>query len=207
MITTAALQLRILSALPGFAAQQKMMPPSRKEYKGIVPANARIGAVMVVLYEEQNEWNILLMRRTEDGGTHSGQISMPGGKRDAQDGSNTYTSIRELEEEIGIRKEDIDVLGSMTPLYIPPSNFYVTPIVAIWKNKNKISVSEAEVQEVLQLPLQKIFSSVISTNVNRSDIPEIAMETPAYAPKEGILIWGATAMMLAELEALLHQEN
>jgi 8-oxo-dGTP pyrophosphatase MutT (NUDIX family) len=199
------LHQKMLQKLPGLPAQLKMAPPSRQQMM-VANANAKLGGVMIVLYIKNNEWHLLLMRRTQDGGTHSGQISLPGGKYDAQDGSITYTAIRELHEEIGIAKEQITILGSLTPLYIPPSNFLITPIVCVWHTQSAMMPSDAEVQEILEIPLHTLYNTntIQHEEVYRSDDKNIAMIAPLYKINEENKIWGATAMVLSELKELLH---
>ena len=167
-----------------------------------VPDNARIGAVMILLHENQKEWHTILIRRTEDGNTHSGQISFPGGKKDDSDESIEYTAIRECEEEIGILQKDIEVIGCLTPLYIPPSNFLVTPTIGILHHLQQFKLSEREVKEVIKVPLSVLFQEGIKVThrVQRSDYKHLDVETPVYKLSEDIIIWGATAMMIAELE-------
>ncbi len=205
------IQTQVVGLLPGPIAQATMMPPSRGPLVKGMPLGAKVGAVVVLLWQELEETKILLMRRTNTGGTHSGQISFPGGQMDATDGSLTYTALRELQEEMGIKWMTLNgnstntttVVGSLTPLYIPPSNFYVQPILCISNGKPVIHASVAEVEEVLILSTNDIFANKKMVNVSRSDDASVQMETIAYQPTENITIWGATAMMLAEIEIIL----
>jgi NUDIX domain len=121
--------------------------------------------------------------------------------------ASTYTAMRETMEEIGIPFSDIKVLGKLTQLYIPPSNFLVTPVLAYWQQKNKINPSLDEVQEVMHIPLHHLMDASYCTTdvVMRSDDPSLQMEAPLYQFSETIKVWGATAMMLSELEALLRE--
>jgi 8-oxo-dGTP pyrophosphatase MutT (NUDIX family) len=198
------LQYKLLHTLPGLSAQLKMAPPSREKTMD-APIDARLGGVMIVLFLKNNEWYILLMRRTNDGGTHSGQISFPGGKYDEQDGTITYTAIRELHEEMGIAKEQLTILGTLTPLYIPPSNFLITPTLCLWHTLDALKPSYAEVQEVLEIPLSTLYNANTKTQeeVYRSDDKNIIMVAPIYKINDHDKIWGATAMVISELEYLL----
>jgi 8-oxo-dGTP pyrophosphatase MutT (NUDIX family) len=198
------LQQKMLQQLPGLPAQLRMAPPVRNTTMH-VPENAKLGGVMIVLFIKNNQWHILLMRRTNDGGTHSGQISLPGGKHDAQDGTITYTAIRELAEEMGIPMHHITILGALTPLYIPPSNFLITPIVCVWHTQQGILPSHREVQEVLEIPLHTLYASdaKLQEEVYRSDDITKIMIAPMYIHSANHKIWGATAMVLSELEELL----
>jgi 8-oxo-dGTP pyrophosphatase MutT (NUDIX family) len=201
-----ALQHHLLLQLPGLPAQLRMAPPSR-EAAMLAPPTAKLGGVMIVLFEKNKEWHILLMQRTADGGTHSGQISLPGGKHDAQDGTITYTAIRELAEEMGIGMQHISLLGGLTPLYIPPSNFYITPIVCHWHTVQALQPSVQEVAQILEIPLQQLFdtNNLQQAEVYRSDDKTKIMHAPIYKINEELKIWGATAMVLSELEVLMKE--
>jgi 8-oxo-dGTP pyrophosphatase MutT (NUDIX family) len=198
------LQLQLLTKLPGFVAQSIMAPPSRGQVQA-KPLDAKIGGVMVLLFLKNNEWHILLMQRTVDGGTHSGQISFAGGKYDAQDGCITYTAMRELQEEMSIHHTQYSILGQLTPLYIPPSNFYVTPIVAVVNQTLQVQPNPTEVSAVIQMPLTHLLNNAnmqVAT-VYRSDDVSITMQAPVYRLDDNTIIWGATAMMLSELKQLV----
>jgi 8-oxo-dGTP pyrophosphatase MutT (NUDIX family) len=192
--------------LPGSSVQFKMAPPLRS-LESLPESNYRIGAVALVLCQIKEEWNIILMRRTSDGGVHSGQISFPGGKYDETDISFLFTAMRELEEEIGISAHHYKVIGSLTPLYIPPSNFLVYPQLFVMHEVPKVLISEVEVQELLYFPLSKLLSleNKSTKEVGKSDDPLNIITTPVYILDEQNFIWGATAMMLRELEELLNR--
>jgi 8-oxo-dGTP pyrophosphatase MutT (NUDIX family) len=198
------LQLKLLKALPGLDAQMLMAPPIRRK-SDMPDTGVRLGGVLMLLYWKNNEWYILLMERTADGGVHSGQISFPGGKYESKDGTITYTAMRECEEEMGIATSEYIMLGNLTPLYIPPSNFYVTPTLAIATKPLQFNASQQEVKHILEVPLAQLFSaeSKHEQEVYRSDDNTLVMQAPVYRLKNDQVIWGATAMMLSELEVLL----
>jgi 8-oxo-dGTP pyrophosphatase MutT (NUDIX family) len=198
------LKERLQTTLPGIEAQMKMAPPIRTRDMQ-ASAHARLGGVLVLLIEGDRAWNTILIRRTEDGQTHSGQISFPGGKKELNDPDIIATALRECEEEIGVNKDHIEVLGTLTPLYIPPSNFLVTPTIGYIQHVQSFKPSEREVQEIIKVPLDLLFNpSVKDTHVvRRSDRNEEVMKTPVYKLNDEMVIWGATAMMISELENLL----
>ncbi len=199
------LQHYILGELPAWDAQQRMAPPLRTA-KPLIPHTVRQSAVCTLLYYRNNQLHTLLIKRTEDGKTHSGQISFPGGKMDAQDYSLTFCALRECEEEIGLSKNNILVLGSLSQLYIPPSNFIVTPVLSYAEQVEQLTPSIDEVAEIIEVPLDELFDDANKTTytVRRSDDHTRIMETPAYQFR-GHIIWGATAMMLAEFEEILNR--
>lgn len=198
-----SLQIQLLNARPGWSAQSKMAPPIRKP-NAAIPADVRHGAVSILLFKKNQQVHTLLMKRTEDGNTHSGQISFPGGRYDEADYSLTYTALRECEEEIGIAMGYVHLLGAMTPLYIPPSNFLVTPILCFLPSLPSLKLSTLEVDYVFDIGLDTLFSAENKKEkiVWRSDDSSQEMKTPTYSLDENKIIWGATAMMLSELEEL-----
>ncbi len=196
------LQQNILTNLPAWEAHKKMAPPIRKPGAQI-PTSVRYGAVCILLYYKKNELHTLLIKRTEDGGTHSGQIALPGGKVDANDFSFTHCALRECEEEIGHKQEKIKIIGSLTPLYIPPSNYIVAPIVCFSQEVKNLVASPNEVAEIIEVPLAYFFlnENKGTKTVKQSNDHTQTMETPIYTYAHHI-IWGATAMMLAEFEEI-----
>jgi 8-oxo-dGTP pyrophosphatase MutT (NUDIX family) len=192
---------KLLQTLPGIHAQMKMAPTIRAKHMA-APDDARLGGVLVLLIEGDKSWNTILIRRTDDGQIHGGQISFPGGKKDPSDTDLIATALRECEEEIGVNRHEIEVLGTLTPLYIPPSNFLVTPTLAYIQNVQAFKPSEKEVQEIIKVPLDLLFDPAIKAaqKVRRSDKKDEDMDTPVYMLSDDIVIWGATAMMISELE-------
>jgi 8-oxo-dGTP pyrophosphatase MutT (NUDIX family) len=198
------LQLSLLHRLPGIAAQMLMAPPVRKITQ-VPSSGARLGGVLILLYPKQEQWHVLLMKRTEDGSTHSGQISFPGGKYEAQDGSITYSAMREAHEEMGLVPGEYQILGNLSALYIPPSNFLVTPVLAIADLAPLLKHNLKEVESILEVPLRHLFAdeNKAAKEVMRSDDRTVAMQAPVYMLPSGAHIWGATAMILSELEVLI----
>lgn len=198
------LKQELLKPLPGQAAQLRMAPPLREKLME-APPDARLGGVMVLLFEKKNEWHTLLIRRTEDGNTHSGQISFPGGKKDDADADMIHTALRECEEEIGIPADAISVLGTLSSLYIPPSRFLVTPTLGFLSEIRAYRPSQYEVQEIIELPLNTLFAPEQKSNceVRSSGDKQLRIQTPVYRLPDQNIIWGATAMILSELEHIL----
>jgi 8-oxo-dGTP pyrophosphatase MutT (NUDIX family) len=195
---------RLLHPLPGEVAQFKMAPKGRTRQQEL-PDNIRLGGVMILLFIIDKKWNTILIRRTEDGNHHSGQISFPGGRKDASDQDIIYTACRECEEEIGVPIPDIELVGTLSTLYIPPSNFLVTPSVGYIKTLQNFKASEREVQEIIQLPLDLLFDHRIKKEriVVPSSSPTQQIKTPVYELGDDLIVWGATAMIIAELESII----
>jgi len=169
-----------------------------------IPASARPSAVLFLLFGEEASPRILLIRRSADGRAHGGQIAAPGGRWEPADADLRTTALRETEEEVGIRPAGVDVLGALTPLYIPVSNFLVHPFVGWMPALPPLVTSEREVAGTLKPALGALFSpdAKIQTTVRPSSAPGLVLDVPAYRLDDDTIIWGATAMMLAELEAV-----
>lgn len=190
--------------MPGAEAQNKMasrvrpLPPQ-------VPGDARESAVMALLFPKQDELNLLLIKRIEDGRPHSGQISFPGGRRDDADADLRDTALRETFEEVGIPPSNITVMSPLSSLYIPVSNSNVFPYLGYMLSQPRYVLSVQEVQYVLEVPLGQLFHPARKTvkNITPLAFPDITIKAPAYEWEGNHTIWGATAMMIAELEELL----
>ena len=126
------LKKRFKIELPGEEAQFSMAPFSRERIREIPKQNysPKLSAVLILLFPHNNSINTVLIQRPEYAGIHSGQIAFPGGKFEDDDIELSRTALRETSEEIGIITENIEIIGSLTDIYITPSNFLVRPFVA-----------------------------------------------------------------------------
>lgn len=188
-----ALRLPDFDPIP---AQLRMSPPGRP----MRPADgsARQAGVLVLIYAGDDGLRVVLTRRTEHLGKHSGQISFPGGRRDPHDATLTATALRETCEELGICDEPLQVIGALTPLYIPPSNYEVFPTVATLPAPPVMRPNPQEVAEVFSLPLDRLLDARIKMQEDW-DFAGVRVPIPFYAV-QGHKVWGATAVMLSELE-------
>ncbi len=189
--------------LPGLAAQLRMSPPNRpnKVPQGTTPREA---GVLLLLYPTEGALHFVLTRRTERLGSHSGQISFPGGRREPSDADLTATALRETHEELGIDLNGINLLGHLTPLYVPPSHFLISPIVAYSHHVPAFNPNANEVAEVIEAPLTVLFDEAAKGAELRALISQNGAQqlTPHYRIA-GHNVWGATAMVLSEFESLL----
>lgn len=197
---------RLAEPLPGIAGQEKMMARV-KPMPEKIPTDARPSAVLCLLFPIVETLHLLLIRRVDDGKAHSGQIGFPGGKQDPWDADLKSTALREAQEEVGIMPANVDIIGSLTPLYIPVSNFQVYPFVGYSANKPEYNISKAEVAEVLETPIKHLLHPDHKTIVNVTSpvMPEIIRSVRAYKLPDSGIIWGATAMIISELETILEQ--
>lgn len=195
--------------LSGEDSHAKMSPPYRLE---LAEKNkekiktARKAGVMALFYPNSKEETqlVLILRKTYKG-VHSAQVGFPGGKYEDEDCNDLMqTAIRETEEEVGVAKANFEVLKTMSPLYIPPSNFIVHPFVGISNKKLTFVKQDEEVEAIIEVKLVDFLdeSNCITTSVPTSFGVEI--DVPAFK-LEGHIVWGATAMMLGEIKDLLKQ--
>ena len=200
------LKERLTEPLPGIAGQERMLARV-KPMPESVPGNARPSAVLCLLFPIEGELNLLLIKRIDDGKAHSGQIGFPGGKQDPWDADLKATALREAHEEVGIMSSDIEIIGSLTPLYIPISNFQVYPFVAFADRQLTYSISQSEVAYVLEIPVKDLLNSETKTVVNVTSpiMPEIERSVRAYKLGDSGIIWGATAMIISELETIMEE--
>lgn len=190
--------------LPGIEAQFKLAPKLRLNYnaKKIKANDPKIAAILALFYPNQNnEVTLLLTKRANYNGTHSGQISFPGGKVEQSDLNLKQTALRETFEEVGIIDEDIEVIREFTEVYIPPSNFLVTPFIGIIYNKPVFKVN-SEVAKIIEVPFSKLIdeTSIGSIKITNSYMKETSV--PCFKIDDSI-IWGATAMILSEIREVL----
>ncbi|MCF8302604.1 MAG: CoA pyrophosphatase [Bacteroidales bacterium] len=197
------LKIAIQDSLPGMEAQRIMAPSNRMELlKDYKPTGVtKKGSVLILLYPYNNKVYTVLMLRPDYGGVHSGQVSFPGGKREAADQSDIATALRETREELGIDPENVRILGELSPLYIPPSDFLVTPVVGYAQQRPPMTKDPVEVEEILEIPLDDLLHED-SVFLEELMVRDIVIKAPCYKINE-YLIWGATAMIMSELLELI----
>lgn len=196
------LEKRLAQELPGEEAQYKMAPLGRKTQVQIKydRIKAKQSAVSIILFEE-NELAIPLILRQKYKGVHSNQVSLPGGKQEAHE--NLYeTSLRETEEELGISPDKLELIGKLSPLYIPPSNFWVQPFVYFSSKQMNFIPEEKEVKEIFTFPVSKLLDSGTKSVQEVRTSQGFNTNTPGYSHNNKY-IWGATAMILSELEHII----
>lgn len=170
---------------------------------GLAPAHARQSGVLLLLYPQQEQVHLVLIERSADGGVHSGQIALPGGRSEEADADIAATALREANEEVALDPKSVTVLGQLSSLYIPVSNFEVHPVLGVCREVPMLSRSDAEVAQILQMPVGRIFSQKEKVSVPLSGLPDLKIKAIAYLLPGNRYIWGATAMILSELEYLL----
>lgn len=193
--------------LPGMAAQMKMAPkrgdgqPDRRE----TTEHHREAGVLLLLYPHltgsSSELHVALIRRPEYPGVHSGQISFPGGCREEGE-SLQSTALREAHEEVGVLPETIQVIGQLSSLYTPPSNFCIHPFVAFSQNRPAFHIEPKEVAELIE-PSLGLLLKPATRKQELWTFPNYGRRRVPFFDIFGHKVWGATAMMLSEFLDLL----
>ena len=190
--------------LPGIEAQFKLAPKMRLDYntRRNIANKPKIAAVLALFYPNQkNKVSLLLTKRANYNGTHSGQISFPGGKVENSDLNLKETALRETFEEVGVLQEEIHVIREITEVYIPPSNFFVTPFIGVLNYKPVFKLN-SEVAKIIEIPFSDLLddNKIASISITNSYMSDTTV--PCFNI-EGSIIWGATAMILSEIKELL----
>lgn len=202
--TIADIQRALRKPLPGLAAQLRMSPPGRPSQAPAEGMPVREAGVLLLLYPKVEQLHFVLTRRAERLGSHKGQISFPGGRREPSDRDFADTALRESFEELGILSETVHILGELTPLYVPPSNFMIHPVVGYTDAPPVFMPNLDEVAEVIEVPLWQMLDPVTKGAEMRVLVSQNGK--PVLTPHYRIgthSVWGATAMVLSEFEALL----
>ena len=190
------------SPLPGAAAHLKLAPRPRKGWHpDHVRPGAKNAAGLMLLYPVSDTPHFLLTVRAGALAQHGGQVSLPGGKVEPRE-TIQHAALRETAEEVGVEPNRVRVLGSLSTLYIPVSDYALHPVVGVADSRPVFRQRSAEVRRILEISLERLLTpagaprrGAISRNGEEILVP--------YFELQGERVWGATAMVLAELLALL----
>ncbi len=204
---------RLRNPLPGFKAQQIMMPKNDgyANHSHKIPVNAIPCSVLLILQNKNSVPHILLTLRSANLRNHTNQISFPGGKQDLNETAETC-ALRETEEEIGLKREDFSVIGSLSPLFMTYTNMSITPFIASYpQNLNaEFVINLDEVDETFWISLNDLCKKdAVLFEYRKLRMGEF--EVPYWKVHNHVPLWGATAMILSELVELycdyLESEN
>jgi 8-oxo-dGTP pyrophosphatase MutT (NUDIX family) len=170
---------------------QKLLRHRKK--KKITGENLRASAVLIPLFHNQGQYHVLLTERSEEVDFHKGQVCFPGGTREPSDSSLLQTALRETEEEIGVKAEDIEILGEFDDNLTLTSNYVISPFVAFIPYPYPLKADGREIREIFSVPLSFLME-------------EANFKQDSYE-YEGHIIWGATARILRQFIDLLKSES
>jgi 8-oxo-dGTP pyrophosphatase MutT (NUDIX family) len=197
------IQQNLTKDLPGQSAQAKMAHPERMKF-GAIPDDHKPSAVLLLLFKEKKDWKLIFVERiTRKGDVHSGQIGFPGGKLESSDLDLQACAVRETFEEIGVSADKIEILGKMSSLFIPVSNFNVHPFIGYLKEVPEFKLQEAEISHVFTFSLNKLKDPNIVKLTDIRISEKVMLHDIPYYDINSKIVWGATAMMISEFLCLL----
>lgn len=197
------LRKQLEKSLPGSISHIKMLPSGRILELPAQQHHYHESAVLILLFPFHQQIQICLIRRPGTMKNHAGQIAFPGGKREKEDTDLIQTALREAYEEIGVPGDTVEIIGELTSVYVQVSAFLVKPVLGWLSEKPLLKIDTAEVDEVIFISLEELADHgnrcerMMDTRTGRISAPGFEIN--------GTFIWGATAMMLAEL-ADIYQE-
>ena len=187
------------NTLPGEKAHLELWPEGRKLFEVNTPLKS--AAVLILIYpDENNNASTVFIKRSSYDGHHSDQISLPGGKVDTNDKSLEETAIRESHEEIGINRQDVNIIGALSNIQIPTSSFNVTPFIGIIPYNPLFKADNNEVADIITISLTELID--LQIQFTHKLIKNTSYKIP-YFPLNKEVLWGATAMIINELRYVL----
>ena len=194
---------------PGHPPLPEWLEPVRRgaaeitaeELTRLVPpedADTRQGAVLMLFGHGSDGPDLLLTERAHDMRSHPGQVSFPGGSVDGVDGSPQATALREAEEETGLDPDGVEIFATLPELWLPPSNFAVTPVLAWWRDESPVSVVDPrEVHAVYRVPIEELLDARHRITVRHPS----GFVGPGFLIGEGkdLILWGFTAGIISRL--------
>lgn len=210
LLTVEDVKNALVYPLPGEIGQRKMAPaPIEGQInRWETPDTCQEASVLLLIYPHNRQDNglelhLALTRRPEYPGVHGGQISLPGGRRE-RDETLEETALRETAEEIGVASEDCQLIGQLTTLYTPPSNFCIYPFVAVTPTRPNFEPDPVEVAELIEVPLSLFFDSAVWKE-EVWYLEKYGERLIPFFDVYGHKVWGATAMILSEFLTLLQK--
>ena len=184
---------------------RRILSSRERQIITITAAPLKLAAVIVPLFEKEGEYHILFTRRTEKVEHHKGQISFPGGAKDEGDPSLKDAALRETFEEIGVRPQDVEILGELDSMETLSSNFLITPFVGVIPYPYKFVVSSHEIEELVEVPLAALLDK--KNYHHEFQLYEGRPYVSSFYHYEGRVIWGATARILKQFLELVFGED
>ena len=193
------LKKEISRGLPGTEVQWALASSDRmiKGFPRFPREDSKAAAVMILLYPKDDIIHTAFIQRPTYEGVHGGQISFPGGKKEDSDPDLIHTAIREASEEIGVNSSEINVISTLTPLYIPVSNIIVTPVVCWMEKQPVLKPQEEEVVFIIEADIRTLINPAI-IKIKPFEIRGEMIDIKYFDYNDNV-IWGATAMILHEL--------
>ena len=194
---------RLLNPLPGIKAHQLTKVISKNDLTfSNTTENAIPAAVLILLFPFEKEIQFFLTQRTKSVEHHKGQISLPGGMRETNE-SLSETALRETEEEIGVDRNTVELLGSLTPFFVPVTGYIIHPYIGCCKEKPSTKIYSGEVDKLFSIPISELLDDRILVT-EEWKIRGYDASVPYYNFNL-CKVWGATAAILSEFKWLLKE--
>lgn len=199
MISATKIKDALKQPLPGENSHVKMLPVNRRlsafeeELSSI-----KHSSVLLLLYIENDDLKVLLIKRPAHMKHHAGQVALPGGRIEKNE-TAVETALRETQEEVGISPGDIEILGKLSELYVQVSFFQIHPFVGWLRKHNNFNINKSEVEKIIAFPLKNMSNETEEIELNSFSGP---LKVPCIKFNDEI-IWGATAMILMEFFDLI----
>lgn len=198
---------RLKLPLPGKEAHNKMASKVRLDNLrfNMDTSNAIRSSVLILLYiDVEIIKTVFILRQTYDG-VHSGQVSFPGGRYEKEDKSLIETALRESKEEVNIDPDKVHIIGTLSEMYIPPSNYVILPVVGYQHSRPDFLPEKTEVAKIIETDIGFLSNDNLIKETEL-DVKGFKIQAP-YFDVNGHIVWGATAMILSELKEVIESIN
>jgi 8-oxo-dGTP pyrophosphatase MutT (NUDIX family) len=192
-----SLSSKLKRPLPGVEFQKKFMHEERLMSTVIPNDTTRQSAVLIAFYPSDGDVFLPLILRPAYDGTHGGQMALPGGKMEYADENLTRTALREAQEEIGVKAMDVNIIGELTEVFIPVSNFVVKPIVGYLDYKPDFFPDKKEVEKIFEVKFSDFLKSQ-NQGIRNITVGKRNLTVPGFNIQNQ-WIWGATALIVNEV--------
>ncbi len=190
--------------LPGKRAHKELAPYRNEIELDFKNKNPKIASTLLLIYPRDGETFFCLIERQEYEGTHSNQISFPGGKNESGE-SIKETALRETKEEIGVDPISINIIGELTQVFVPPSNFLIHPFVGYCDFTPSFKANDREVKRIIEINIEDLFKKDVIKFKKMSfkkNSGALNFNVP-YLDLNNEIVWGATSVILNEFRKLL----
>ena len=190
--------------LPGKQAHKELAPYRNEIELDFKNKNPKIASTLLLIYPRDGKTFFCLIERQEYEGTHSNQISFPGGKNESGE-SMKETALRETKEEIGVDPISINIIGELTQVFVPPSNFLIHPFVGYCNFTPGFKASEREVKRIIEVNIEELFKKDV-IKIKKMSFEKIIGNVNygvPYLDLNNKIVWGATSVILNEFRKML----